>query len=152
MLFRSVAVAILSVGLSGIAVAGTSPSAEANENTGGGAPLMQAEVRIGLPDSASPYGATLQGDVFIPDGEWDWLGASAPTGADVVPEYLAQSATPFLLDPVDLVQCNVRKNANHTVTWWTAKRTINYSGGRTDLKCGTSSVGYKHIKERHGSQ
>lgn len=76
------------------------------------------------------------------------LSFNDPTPSPVAPA----TATPFLLDPVDHIQCNVNNNADHTVTWWTAKRTINFNGGRVDLKCGNDNVGYKHIKSRHQSE
>lgn len=105
-----------------------------------------------LPVDAAPplvpdetYAISATGARFTPDPDWTWIGdQGTPSDGD---------AAPFLLDPVDLVQCNIRNNASHTVTWWTAKKTINYSGGRTDLKCGTqTSSGYKHIKFKHQSE
>jgi hypothetical protein len=87
------------------------------------------------------YAVGPNGEQMSPSEPLGWKSAR-PASTSVV--------SPFLLDPVDAFQCNVSNNASHTVTWWTAKKTSTYAGGRIDLKCGTATTsGYKHIKARH---
>lgn len=60
------------------------------------------------------------------------------------------SVSPMLLDPVDSLQCNVRNNANHMVTSYTAVAGGGFAGGTIRLFCGTSTTsGFKHIRDRH---
>lgn len=60
--------------------------------------------------------------------------------------------TPLLLDPVDVFNCNVRKNSNHTVNNYTAKAFGSFTGGTVALKCETAEDGWIHIKRQHADQ
>lgn len=81
------------------------------------------------------------GDYFVgPDGQPVPIGLlGGPSDPDVM--------TPFLIDPVDHVQCKVRNNADHAIVKFSAKKVSGFAGGEITLKCGTAtSSGYKHIQ------
>lgn len=149
---RAVRLASLALLLASIvATSATAQAAERGPSTSApadGATAVAAPLAIPVQGTVARAG---DGSIFVPDPTWTQIGGEHD-GSGGPRQPATPGITPYLLDPVDHVQCNLRKNADHTVTWWTAKRTINYSGGRTDLKCGTDNVGYKHIKVRHQSE
>lgn len=105
-------------------------------------PIPRAERTITASDG---YYAVANGAVFTPSqasaGKSD-LNGGAPGG----------QVTPLLLDPVDSLECNVRNNANHMVTSYSAAARGGFVGGTIRLFCGTSAgSGYKHIRDRHAT-
>lgn len=97
-----------------------------------------------VPPPTDAWYAVVNGEYYVPG---DGLETATPTvqhgrGGSMV--------TPLLLDPVDSFQCNVRNNANHMVTSYTAKAAGGFVGGTVRLFCGTSTgSGYKHIRDQH---
>ncbi|ACZ20271.1 hypothetical protein Sked_03030 [Sanguibacter keddieii DSM 10542] len=58
--------------------------------------------------------------------------------------------TPMLLDPVDLVACNVLNQVDHEVRRIDdVKYFSSLGGGSVSLTCGDSKHGYRHIRDRH---